>query len=80
MKSLVLILGLLAMGLTVSATAIDYIVSMPPSFYKDLQEKGKIEIKKCAKVPRHIMVIDDYHVRLEKPHHGRRFGDEKFAF
>lgn len=49
----------------------------PPKFYKDLQEEGKIEIKETDRVPRHIMVIDECHVRLEKPHPGRAFGDKR---
>jgi hypothetical protein len=35
------------------------------------------EIKKIEKLNQHIMVIDGVDVRLEKPHCGRCFGDDK---
>jgi len=46
----------------------------PPVWYT---EQKKIEIKRVEKLPFHLMVIDDRHVRLERPHEPGRFGESK---
>jgi phosphatidylserine/phosphatidylglycerophosphate/cardiolipin synthase-like enzyme len=46
----------------------------PLPWYKNQKE---IKIKRMERLPYHIWVIDQRHVRLERPHPGRSFGIEK---
>lgn len=49
----------------------------PPPWYKDKKDKGDIDIKLVEKLPRHTMVIDEYHSRVERPHVPLTFGGHK---
>jgi len=46
----------------------------PPEWYE--KQKG-MKIKRVKKLPSHIMIIDDRHVRLERPHEPLNFGKAK---
>ncbi len=46
----------------------------PPTWYQ--QQEG-IEIKKVQTLSRHVMTIDDYHIRLERPHTPLQFGKKR---
>lgn len=46
-----------------------------PTWYSN---HAKIETKRVKKLQRHIMVVDDRHTRLERPHKPCRFGERRF--
>jgi sugar-specific transcriptional regulator TrmB len=46
----------------------------PPEWYK---KQGQIEIRRVDSLPYHLMVIDDCHVRTERPHKPFEFGKKE---
>jgi len=46
----------------------------PPQWYRD---RSGIEIKQVKELKNHRMIIDDQHIRLEKPHAPNTFGENK---
>jgi len=54
----------------------------PPKWYVRQAEKEKLKIKRIRKLPSHWLVVDDRHLRLERPHEPLKFGHrpEDFAY
>jgi hypothetical protein len=46
----------------------------PPEWYIN---QGQIEIRRVDRLPYHLMIIDDCHIRTEHPHEPLTFGKEK---
>jgi len=48
-----------------------------PKEYRELKREGRIKIRYAEKLPRHVMVVDNLHVRIERPHPVDKFGETK---